>query len=262
MAELIVEGLTLQLADGTRLLDNINFSASGGAVIAIVGPNGAGKSSLLRSLCGLNASHDAIFVDGQRVASLPPIERARKIAWLPQSLSAAWPVGVRDAVALGRFAYGAVPGRLSSGDAEAVDRALHRCDLTAFADRRITTLSGGELARVHMARIVASEADILLADEPVAALDPVHRLAMMDVLGAEAASGRLVLVVLHDITLAARWAHRIIALKSGEIIADGHPQSIITPGFMRDVFAVEAEILDVGGRPCPVTIRAAARVSD
>ena len=161
---------------------------------------------------------------------------------MPQQRPLAWPNTVRDVVSLGRYAYGAAPGRLSAKDAAAVDAAIARCDLTGLAHRQTDTLSGGELARVHCARAFAAEAPLLIADEPVAALDPRHQFRIMDIIADFVAAGGGALVVLHDITLAARYASRMIWMKQGRIVADGAPEETLTAARMAEVYGVQARV--------------------
>jgi iron complex transport system ATP-binding protein len=170
------------------------------------------------------------------------MERARTVAYLPQQRPLAWPNAVRDVVALGRFAYGAAPGRLSREDAEAVDRAVALCDLSAFVSRAADTLSGGELARMHCARAFAAETPLLIADEPVAALDPRHQFRIMDIIRSYVERGGGALVVLHDMSLAARYATRLIWMKDGRIVANGTPAETLTPERLADIYGVQARI--------------------
>ena len=145
-------------------------------------------------------------------------------------------------VALGRYAYGAAPGRLSAEDADAVDQAIRRCDLTDLTDRQTDTLSGGELARVHCARAFAADAPLLVADEPVAALDPRHQFRIMDIVRDYVDGGCGALVVLHDISLAARYATRIVWMKDSRIVADGSPEETLTPERLADIYGVRATV--------------------
>ena len=156
-------------------------------------------------------------VEGEHTAAMTPRRRARQLAYLPQNRPLAWPSPVRDVVALGRFAHGAVLGRLRGADRTAVERALAACDLQQLAGRSTATLSGGELARVHCARAFAAEAPLLIADEPVAELDPYHQFRVMDLIRAFVTEGGGALVVLHDLTLASRYASRLIWMKGGRI---------------------------------------------
>lgn len=252
MVELTVDNATLRTG-ATTLVDNVSLKLRPGELVAIVGENGAGKSSLMRAIAGyLPLTSGQCIVGGRPVASLSAVERARHIAWLPQSVPLAWPIRVRDAVALGRFAHGAAPHRLTHKDERAVEHALAACDLMALAKRSTATLSGGELARVHIARALAGEAPILLADEPVAALDPRHVLAIMRLIRTSVDSGQSALIVLHDLGLAARFADRIIGMRQGSILVDGRPGDVVTPGWIQQLFDVASTVDLSHGWPQPV----------
>ena len=254
MAELRVENLSVE-ADGLYLLSAINLTLGPGELIVVIGENGAGKSTLLRAIADYQPGTTGyVTLDGVTVATLSGSQRARAMAWLPQSIPLAWPIRVHDAVALGRFAYGALPGRLSADDAAAVARALDATELTSFVARTTATLSGGELARVHIARALASEAPILIADEPIAALDPRHRLAVMDAIAGHVRAGGSALVVLHDLMLAARYASKIIGMRGGRIMVAGSVDDVMTPEWIRCLFGVDARIDRIGGRPVPIVV--------
>lgn len=249
MAEpaLSVSGLSVTL--GRRPVVRAAGFVLAGGFTALIGPNGAGKTSLLRACLGLLARDGgAVALSGADPAQLDPIARARRAAYLPQVRPLAWPLIVRDIVALGRFAYGAAPARLAPADAAAVARALAACDLEALADRRCDGLSGGETARVHIARALATEAPLLIADEPIAALDPRHALSVLAQLRAFADRGGTVLASLHDIDLAGLFADRILVMRSGEIVADGAPDCVLRADLLADVFAVEAFPEIINGR--------------
>lgn len=242
MTELVAEKLSVH-AGQTALVAQADFRVGAGEFVALVGPNGAGKTSLLRASLGLEkVSGGRARLDGDNCAELAPMERARRVAYLPQQRPLAWPNTVRDVVALGRYAYGAAPGRLGARDAEAVERALMKCGLEKLASRQTDTLSGGELARVHFARALASEAGLLVADEPVAALDPRHKFRIMDIIQQYVAAGGGALVVLHDISLAARYATRMIWMKDSRIVADGPVEDTLTAERMAEVFGVRAKV--------------------
>ncbi|MFN3212106.1 MAG: ABC transporter ATP-binding protein [Henriciella sp.] len=247
MTELAVNNLTIK-AKETVLVERASFRLKPGEFVAMLGPNGAGKTSLLRASLGLvKADGGSATLDGQDTAQLNPIARARGLAYLPQSRPLAWPNKVRDVVALGRFSHGASLGRLKGEDAEAVARALTACDLDHLADRNSDTLSGGELARMHCARAFAAEAPLLIADEPIAALDPRHQFRILDMIAAYVERGGGALVVLHDIALASRYASRLIWMKDGQILADGAPAETLTGDRLEAIYGVRAEIdgLDV-----------------
>lgn len=230
-------------AAGRPLVEDASFRLEPGQLAMLIGPNGSGKSTLLRLALGLlRPEGGQSSFDGADVRSLSPAARARKIAYLPQARGLAWPMAVRDVVALGRFAHGAAPGRISPHDGAAVDRAIDACALRGFEHRRADTLSGGELARVHLARALAADTTLLVADEPVAALDPRYQHEIARLFARAAAAGRGVLTVMHDLPLAARYADRLIWMKDGRIVADGSVTETLTADRLREVFGIEAGV--------------------
>ena len=245
-----LEDVSLRFGDACILRD-VALSLHQGELAVLVGPNGAGKSSLMHCALGmLYPTNGRATINDLDASSLPPQTRARLISYLPQMRPLAWPVTVRDVVALGRFVYGASPSALSPKDDIAVTNAIENCQLQDLADRRTDTLSGGELARMHCARAFAAEAPLLLADEPVAALDPYYQFSVMELFrGYVDRNGGGALVILHDISLAARFADRIIWLKDGTIIADGPPNETLTVDHMKTVFGMTAEIGYQNGMP-------------
>jgi len=240
--------------DHAVVLDGIDLAFEAGQVTAIVGPNGAGKTTLLRHLAGLEApSAGQVEVGDQPLDSLGPAIRARSIAYLPQAASAYWPLSARDLVALGRLPHGADLSRpLGTRDAEAVRRALERVDGLRLAERPIDTLSQGERARVMMARALATEAAVFLADEPVASLDPAYALETMRILRDEAARGSCVIVVLHDLGLAARFADRIVVLADHRVAADGPPSTALAGGVIEAAYGVAFRHVVIDGILQPV----------
>lgn len=237
-----------------QVLAGVSASFAAGSITAIVGPNGAGKTTLLRHLAGLDTpSAGQVELRGQPLASLGPAIRAWSIAYLPQAASAYWPLRARDLVALGRLPHGADLSRpLKAQDAQAIQHALERVDGVALADRPIDTMSQGERARMMMARALATEAAVFLADEPVASLDPAYALESMTILRAEAARGACVIVVLHDLGLAARFADRIVVLASNKVAADGPPFVALAAGVIESAYGVTFRHLTVDGIPQPV----------
>jgi iron complex transport system ATP-binding protein len=217
-------GLTLET---NRILDAVDVDLRTGEFVGLIGPNGAGKTSLLRILAGLRpASSGNVTYDGRDLAALKPRERARLVSYLAQSDGPHWPIGVEALVGLGRL-----PHRGKASDADnraAVTRALDLVGMTELRTRTFDTLSGGEQARALLARALAVEAPLLLADEPTAALDPYHQLQIMDLLQARAKSGAGVVAVLHDIGLAYRYCDRIVLLAQGRKIADGPPGEVLS----------------------------------
>ncbi len=237
-----------------NVLEAVDLSFAADQVTAIVGPNGAGKTTLLRHLAGLDSpAAGQVELDGTPIGGLATAVRARRIAYLPQGASAYWPLLGRDLVALGRLPHGATLEQpLAAHDAEAVERALRRVDGLAFAGRTIDALSQGERARMMLARALATEADILLADEPVASLDPAYALDAMTVLRSEAARGGCVVVSLHDLGLAARFADRVIVLASGRVAADGPPDEALRPAVIDAAYGVSFRTVILDGVTQPV----------
>ncbi len=237
MIRLAADGITAKRG-GVTLIEGISLTASGGEFIGLVGPNGAGKTTLLRALSGAAAKTEGrVAINGTDLRMLIPRERARRLAYLPQIREVAWAMTAEAVVALGRFAWGS-PSRLAEADRAAVARALALTGAEALRTRTMPTLSGGEQARVHLARALAAEAPILLADEPTAALDPKHARAIMAALRAKADGGGLVMAASHDLRLAERWCTRIVVMSAGRIAADGPADLALTPPVMETVFGV------------------------
>jgi iron complex transport system ATP-binding protein len=223
------------------VLKNVSLALSSGHLVALVGPNGAGKTTLLRALAGLVPSEGAIEVGGAALSSLTLRERARRFAYLPQGHIVHWPLPARDIVALGRYPHGTTdPARLTPKDSEAVLRAMQATDVVEFSERRVTELSGGERSRVALARVLAVEAPVILADEPTASLDPRHQFDVMKSLRASADKGVLVIVVTHDLGLAARFADTVLVLSDGRLVSRGAPAEALSEKVMGDVFRISA----------------------
>jgi iron complex transport system ATP-binding protein len=239
-ALLTARGLYVTLA-GRLVLHDVSLALSSGHLVALVGPNGAGKTTLLRALAGLVPSEGAIEVGGAALSSLSLRERARRFAYLPQGHVVHWPLAARDIVALGRYPHGATdPARLTPKDTEAVLRAMQATDVMEFSERRVTELSGGERSRVALARVLAVEAPVILADEPTASLDPRHQFDVMKSLRASADKGVLVIVVTHDLGLAARFADTVLVLSDGRLVSRGAPAEALSEKVMGDVFRISA----------------------
>ena len=231
--------------DGQSLVKDASFTLKPGELTVLLGPNGAGKTSLLQASLGIERPNaGTATVDGHNIASLSPQARARKISYLPQTRPLAWPARATDIVALGRFAYGASPARLGDDDRRAIDKAITACELTHLAERAADTLSGGELARLHFARTLAAQTDYLIADEPVAALDPQHQFRILDLIRSYVDTGNSALIILHDINLAARYADQLLWMKDGEIVARGSVKDSLSPERIEQVYNIQAEIKD------------------
>lgn len=240
---LIARGMGVE-AGGATLVADADLTVAPSELVVVLGPNGAGKTSLLRAAIGLTDASGTATLNGHATASMPPAVRARALSYLPQMRPLAWPARVRDVVALGRFAYGVTLGRLSPRDAEAVEGALVRCDLAALADRATDTLSGGELARVHLARALAAQALLIVADEPVAALDPRHQHRVMGLFRDFVRGGGGALAVLHDLALAAAYADRLVWMKHGRVVAEGSVRETMTVERIAQVYGVRARMID------------------
>jgi iron complex transport system ATP-binding protein len=226
---------------GRLVLRDVSLALSSGHLVALVGPNGAGKTTLLRALAGLVPSNGDIHVRGDALSSLSLRERARRFAYLPQGHVVHWPLPARDIVALGRYPHGATdPARLTARDAEAVLRAMQAADVVEFSERRVTELSGGERSRVALARVLAVEAPVILADEPTSSLDPRHQIDVMKTLRQAADKGALVMVVTHDLGLAARFADTVLVLSEGRLVSQGDPAVALSEQVMGEVFRISA----------------------
>jgi iron complex transport system ATP-binding protein len=237
---LATQGVSVALS-GRAVLRDISLSLASGHLVALVGPNGAGKTTLLRALAGLVPSDGAIHVGGDALPSLSLRERARRFAYLPQGHIVHWPLPARDIVALGRYPHGATdPARLTAADSEAVLRAMLATDVVEFAARRVTELSGGERSRVALARVLAVEAPVILADEPTSSLDPRHQIDVMKTLRTAADRGTLVMVVTHDLGLAARFADTVLVLSDGRLVSQGAPAEALSEQVMANVFRISA----------------------
>ncbi len=224
-----------------RVLRDVSLALSPGHLVALVGPNGAGKTTLLRALAGLVPSDGIILVRGDDLSSLSLRERARRFAYLPQGHLVHWPLPARDIVALGRYPHGATdPARLTARDAEAVLRAMQAADIVEFSDRRVTELSGGERSRVALARALAVEAPVVLADEPTSSLDPRHQIDVMKTLRIAVDKGALVIVVTHDLGLAARFADTVLVMAEGRLVSQGAPADALSEQVVADVFRISA----------------------
>jgi iron complex transport system ATP-binding protein len=250
-AALRARGLHVRLGGRTVLAD-IDIDVEPGCLSVVIGPNGAGKTTLLRALAGLVALAGGTVHAGTRaLRSLSAGERGRTIAYLPQYLpqsgGIAWPISAASIAALGRMPHGERSDALPEKGRRAVESAIAAVGLQGLEMRLASELSGGERARVLLARMLATEAPVMLADEPVAAFDPGYQLRVLDVLKERARVGAAVVAVMHDLALAARFADRIIVLDGGRIVAAGAPRDVLTMRRLADSFGMEALITERDG---------------
>jgi iron complex transport system ATP-binding protein len=237
------------------ILSGIDLSIETGQITAIVGPNGAGKSTLLSCVAGLRApTSGTAALDGVALSSIKPRERARRLALLPQTPEIAWSVEARTLIELGRTPFIGARGQ-GDEDRVAVDRAMAAANVAAFEHRIVDTLSGGERARVLIARALAGEPEWLLADEPLTGLDPAHQLDAAALFRRMADEGVGVIVTLHDLSMALRLSDRIIVLADGSVLADDPPATALTPEVLRRAYGVEATLTQGPGGPLIDVIR-------
>jgi iron complex transport system ATP-binding protein len=223
---------------GRPILERASCRAEPGKITAVIGPNGAGKSTLLRAMAGLlPLESGTVAFYGRALGTLERTELARGIAYLPQERVVHWPLAVDRVVALGRLPHrtGMMP---DACDRTAVDRAMRTMDVSELAQRPVSQLSGGERARVLVARALAQESRVLIADEPTAGLDPAHALGLFGTFQQLAAEGRAVIVALHDLTLAARFCHHVVLLVYGRVAADGSAADVLQPAPLSAAFGV------------------------
>lgn len=241
--------------DEKPLFQGLSLLAEKGEVLAIIGPNGSGKSTLLRSLArNLRPEEGSILLDGKEIMSYSAGELARTMAFLPQTPGVPSDITVRDLVAYGRYPYQSWWKNTSAQDKEVIDRTLKETGLTSMEARLVTTLSGGERQRVWLAMALAQEPKILLLDEPTTYLDISHQLDILTLIQRlNKTKGITVIMVLHEINHAARFADTVAVMKEGGLYALGLPGKVITKDMLRDVFRVEADVwLDESN--CPVSI--------
>lgn len=238
-SSLEVQDLTVRLGPRTVLAD-LSLSVAAGECVGLIGPNGAGKSTLLRAIMGLTRAAGTVRLGDGDVVAMDERARARAIAYLPQETHVAWPLTVAALVMLGRAPFRSGFAPPTEADHAAVEAALAVMDLHHLRDRSVLALSGGERSRVLIARALAQDTHVLLADEPTTGLDPAHQIALMETFRALVGRGRSVLVSLHDLALAAQWCDRLVLMDRGAVVASGRPDEVLTPDTLAAVYGVRA----------------------
>jgi iron complex transport system ATP-binding protein len=231
-----------------QILKNISFTANAGEFIGLIGPNGAGKTTLLRAIMNFIASDGAMMIDDCSIQTMSHRQRAKQIAYLAQERDIIWPVSVETVVRLGRELQRSAFASLSQTDLDMISQAMAQMDVSQFAKQPATQLSGGEKARVLIARLLAQNTPLILADEPVAGLDPAHQLNLMRCFEKLAMQGKTIIASLHDLSLSAQYCTRLILLQKGEIIADGKPEDVLITENLSRVYNIKADITHKNGR--------------
>jgi iron complex transport system ATP-binding protein len=239
-------GLVVRYPGAQRAaLDGVTLEVPAGSFTAVLGPNGSGKSTLLRALLGVvRPDEGSAALEGRDVRAWDRRELARRVGVVPQLESIAFPVTVREVVAMGRYAHLGPLRAEGAADRAAIARALESCDVAALEARQVTALSGGELQRVRIARALAQEPAALALDEPTASLDMAHEMSILELLRGWADGGMTVLLVTHQLNLAARFADRIVLLEGGRVVAEGETAAVFTAEVLERVYAWPLTVVD------------------
>ena len=247
----------LAVRRGARtIVTDASLILNAGELTVLAGPNGAGKTTLARAMAGLIPSQGSVSLDGTTLTAMSARARARTLAYLPQGHEFHWPMSVEHIVALGREPHADPFSQVTSEDRAAILDAMDATSTDTLATRIVTTLSGGELARVALARALATQASVLIADEPIASLDERHQLIVMELLRDIAHRGAAVLAIIHDLTLAARFADRVVLMDEGRIIANDAPAAALTPERIAQVFKISVHRIESPDGPLLIPSRA------
>ena len=246
MTTIAVQEATV-VRNGRAIVDGVSMALGAGEMVGLIGPNGAGKSTLMRAMLGLiNLDGGSCALAGQPLRQWSLRERARRMAYLPQQGESHWPLAASRVIEMGRMPHLAPWQRPGPRDRQAIAEAIAQTEVEDLLGRVVTTLSGGERMRVNLARLLATQAPILLADEPIASLDPYHQLHIMEIFADHARCGGSVLVVLHDLNYAARFCDRLVVLHEGRCVAEGAPRQVLQPQLLRDVYGIETRWIEDG----------------
>ncbi len=237
MAFIEFKDVTVRISNHT-ILDKISFILQEGFFVSLLGPNGAGKTTLVKALAGLLPYEGSIKINGLEVRDMPSKELGQNLAYIPQGHEVNWPMRVRDLVGLGRLPHQSILRPNGSDDEIAIDSALKITNLSDFTERRFDQLSGGEKSRVMIARSLASQPLLLLADEPTVALDPYHQLQILSVLHQNTQQGLNLIAILHDISQAAQFSDQILLLDKGKLIHQGKPDEVLTNEYLKKIYNI------------------------
>jgi iron complex transport system ATP-binding protein len=257
------ERLSLAYETSTTIVHDLNLSLRSGTITALVGPNGCGKSTLLRGISRLlKPAYGAVYLNGQDIHGMKAKDLARQLGILPQAPTAPEGLTVHELVAQGRYPHQNWFQQWRAEDERIVAEALDITNLSLFADRPVDTLSGGQRQRAWIAMALAQQTDVLLLDEPTTYLDLAYQIDVLDLLAELNERGRTIIMVLHDLNQAARYADEMVALRGGQIVVQGPPEVVMTVENIRQVFGLRAEVITdpVTGTPMCVPIGRRSRI--
>lgn len=239
-----IDNLSLSYDGTTHIIDQLQLKIHAGTITALVGPNGCGKSTLLRGISRLLKPQTGnVYLNGEDIHRMNAKDLAKQLGILPQSPTAPEGLTVHELVAQGRYPYQSWLQQWSQGDEQIVDDALITTRLSELADRPVDTLSGGQRQRAWIAMALAQQTDILLLDEPTTYLDLAHQMDLLDLLADLNINGRTIVLVLHDLNQAARYANTIVALRNGQIITQGQPHEVMTVDYIKQVFDLDVQVI-------------------
>lgn len=253
-APLGTDKLTLKHSEHT-IIEDLSVSFPAGKVTAIVGPNGCGKSTLLNGLSRVHhPSTGRIVLDGQDIHSLPPRQVAKKLALLPQETSAPDGITVKELIRFGRHPHQSFLKQWGMDDRTAIQYALQAANLEDLGERLLDTLSGGQRQRAWIAMSIAQETPLLLLDEPTSALDLGHQIEVFDLIRELAAQGKTIIMVVHDLAMAARYSDHLIAMKAGKIVAQGSPKEVIKPSILDSLYGIQCDLMEDPSTGAPILL--------
>jgi iron complex transport system ATP-binding protein len=241
---MLIDMQHISLRIGSRtILNDISVQIEAGKIIGLIGPNGAGKTSLLKILANVQNEYTGNYdFSGKPIQHYTLKQLAKAFAYLAQDATAHWPLKVEKLIALGRIPFQGMSNRLNSNDYQAIQKAVIQTDIEHLLGRIVTELSGGERARVFLARLFAAEPSVIFLDEPIAALDPYHQLHVMEILKEHAANGGTVVIVLHDLNLAARFCDELILMDKGTIAAQGKIDDLLKNQLLEDIYGIQLKM--------------------